>query len=57
MVGCGGVESSPREKEPTPKEERTVIFTLLLIIVAALVLSLHRWVNGDSYSRPRPFSS
>lgn len=34
-----------------------MIFTLLLIIVAALILSLHRWVSGGSYSRPRPFSS
>ena len=34
-----------------------MIFTFLLIFVAALVLSLHRWVAGDSYSRPRPFSS
>ena len=31
--------------------------TLLMIIVAALVLSLHKWVTGNSYSRPRPFSS
>lgn len=34
-----------------------MVVTLLMIIVAALVLSMHRWVSGNSYSRPRPFSS